>query len=464
MYLSIPAMAGNSTRSPPAASSSTPFIARVLSTVTSKRGFEGEVDVIGASVDAAEELRLAERARAVRHAEAEVGFLRDAHVEARIEVAEQLPVAAVAAPLVLQFHLRDLLRIGKAGADAQARVHPAVPAEAVPVRLEERHPRPEIVLVGLFEMALDADEAGEVDRPAARALDELAAEVQRRDVGVVDRVALGAVEPRDLQHVAVARVAVERLDDQRLRAGIQCGPPALLLGREVVEEAEKRLAVQAALRQRAAADLARAARGVEPADQVPALGERVARVERGLKIQPGAGVVIAGAVVEVVQLGIAPRQHELRAHGQPAAAPIVGPVARAQLHTLRGMARIAQHFDVRRAPTHVPAQARAGIETGLARREAERAGRLPVAREALEPVAQEDVDAPVLLLELEAKAGAMQIGALAFVEVEGQLVRAALGAAGGRALVAQEVPDRRTATGRTSISGPLDAEALLANS
>src|SRR5438132_2860111 len=179
-------------------------MASVLSTEMSKGGFEGEVDVIGASVDVAEELRLAERARAVGDADAEVGFVGDAHVEARVEVAEELPVAAVAAPLVVQFHLRDLLRIGKAGADADSRVNPAVPAEAVPVRLEERHHRPEVVLVGLLEVALDADEAGEVHWEAARALDQLAPDVQRGDVRVVDRMALGAVEPNDLQNVAVA--------------------------------------------------------------------------------------------------------------------------------------------------------------------------------------------------------------------------------------------------------------------
>src|SRR3989441_7367256 len=213
--LSSACVAWNSTRSSGAAAASTPFMASVLRMLSSlKGGFEREVDVIGASVHVAEELRLAERARAMRGADADVGFFRDAHVEARIEIAEELPVAAAAPALVVQLHLRDLLRIRKAGSDAGPRAHPAVPAKAVPVRLEERHRRPEVVLVALLELALDADEAGEVDRPAARALDQLAAEVQGRNVGVVHGVARGAVEPHDLQYVAVARVAIERLHDR----------------------------------------------------------------------------------------------------------------------------------------------------------------------------------------------------------------------------------------------------------
>src|SRR5438552_4520360 len=205
-------------------------MASVLSMeISLKGGFEGDIDVIGASVHVAEELRLAESARAVRGADADVGLARHAHVEARIEIAEELPIAAAAPALVVELHLRDLLRIRKAGSDADARAHPAVPPKAVPIRLEERHRRPEVVLVALLEMALQADEAGEVDRPAARALDQLAPDVQRGNVGVVDGVARGAIEPHDLQHVAVARVAVERLHDHRLGGW----GPAALLGREV---------------------------------------------------------------------------------------------------------------------------------------------------------------------------------------------------------------------------------------
>src|SRR5207247_9029069 len=170
--LSSACVAWNWTRSPGAASSSTPFMASVLSMeISLKGGFEGDIDVIGASVHVAEDLLLAESARAVRGADADVGLARHAHVEARIEIAEELPVAAAAPALVVELHLGDLLRIRKAGSDADARAHPAIPPEAVPIRLEARHRRPEVVLVALLEMALQADEAGEVDRPAARALD-----------------------------------------------------------------------------------------------------------------------------------------------------------------------------------------------------------------------------------------------------------------------------------------------------
>src|SRR5918911_1591481 len=116
-------VAWNSTRRPGAADSSTPFMARVLRTARSlKAAFDGEVDVIGASIDVAEELRLAEGARAVRDAHADVSIARHAHVEAGIEVVEKLPVAAAAPALVVQLHLRDLLRVGEAAPHAEARV------------------------------------------------------------------------------------------------------------------------------------------------------------------------------------------------------------------------------------------------------------------------------------------------------------------------------------------------------
>src|SRR3954470_13150586 len=231
-------VAWNSARSPGAAASSAPLRASVLRTLMSlKGGFEGEVDVIGASVHVAEELRLAERARAVRHAQPEVSVACHTHVEARVQVAQELPVAAAVLRLVAQLHERDLLGVGEAEAHADTRAHVLVPAETVPVELEEAHHRPEVVLIGLLEMPLQADEAGNLDRPAARAVDQLAAEMQRRDVGVVDGVPRRAREPHDLQHVAVARVAVEHLGDQRFCLRL----PARLLGRQVVQQADERL-------------------------------------------------------------------------------------------------------------------------------------------------------------------------------------------------------------------------------
>src|SRR5690242_12736298 len=136
-------VAWNSARRPGAAASSTPFMASVLKTARLlKGGFDGEVDVIGASVHVAEELRLAEGARAVRDAHADVSIARHAHVEARIEIVEELPGAATAAALVMELHLGNLLGVGKAAPHAEARVPaPALPAEPVPVHLEERHHR-----------------------------------------------------------------------------------------------------------------------------------------------------------------------------------------------------------------------------------------------------------------------------------------------------------------------------------
>src|SRR5882762_124776 len=298
MDLRSACVAWNCTRSPGAASSSAPFMASVLSTERSKGGFDGDIDVIGASVHVAEELGAAERAGAVRYADPDIGLARDPHVDARVEVVEQLPVAAAAPALVAQLHLADLLRVGQARAHAEAGVNVAVPGKLRPVRLEESHHRPQVVAVALLEMALQADEAGEVDRPAASVLDQLAPDVHRGDVSVVDGMARRARKLHGLRDVAIARVAVERLDDQRLGRW----RPARLFRRKIVEETDERLALQPALGERAIRDLARAARRGERAEEVPALGQRVAGVERRLKVDPGIGLVRRRAVIEVVQL------------------------------------------------------------------------------------------------------------------------------------------------------------------
>src|SRR5689334_2318764 len=112
-------VAWNSARRDGAAASSTPLSASVLMTVRSlKAGFDGDIDVVRAAVDVAEELRLAEGARAVRHAQADVGIARDAEVDARVEIVEQLPGAAAVLRLVALLHERHVLGIGKAAAEA----------------------------------------------------------------------------------------------------------------------------------------------------------------------------------------------------------------------------------------------------------------------------------------------------------------------------------------------------------
>src|SRR6266852_2589086 len=128
----------------------------------------------------------------------------------------------------------------------------------------------------------------------------------------------------------------------------------------------------------------------------------------------------------------------MRSHRKPPAPPFV-PVTGAQLRALGAVARVAQPFDIGGAPAHAAAQARAGVEAGLARCESDRARGPAVLREALEAVAQEDVRAPVVLLELQPETRAVEVSALAFVKIERQVVGAALGAAVGRALVAQHV-------------------------
>src|SRR5438874_7416152 len=122
--------------------------------------------------------------------------------------------------------------------------------------------------------------------------------------------------------------------------------------------------------------------------------------------------------------------------------PIV-PIARAKLRALRALAYVVQQFDVRRAPAQRPSQADARVEARLARIEARGAGRATVVREALKAIGNEGIEAPVRSLELDPEARAVQIRVLTLIEVKRQVVRAALGAAIGRALEAKEVADRR---------------------
>ena len=137
----------------------------------------------------------------------------------------------------------------------------------------------------------------------------------------------------------------------------------------------------------------------------------------------------------------------MRPQAEAAALPFV-PVARAQLGAFGAVARVAQELDIRRAPAHAAAQARAGVEARLARGEAARALGPAVVGEALEAVAQEYVGAPVVLLEFQPEAGAVQIGALALVQVERQMVGTALGAAVGGALITQHIADGAAADGQ----------------
>ena len=64
-------------------------------------------------------------------------------------------------------------------------------------------------------------------------------------------------------------------------------------------------------------------------------------------------------------------------------------------------------------------------------------------REALKAIGNEGIEAPVRSLELDPEARAVQIRVLTLIEVKRQVIRAALGAAIGRALEAKEVADRR---------------------
>ena len=128
-----------------------------------------------------------------------------------------------------------------------------------------------------------------------------------------------------------------------------------------------------------------------------------------------------------------------------AVVPPFVPVTHPRFAAARAVADIVQQLDVRRAPARLAAQAHAAVVPRLAQRQIHRALRAPVAVVALEAVADEGIEAPVVLLELEAEARSVEVTVLAFIQVERNLVRAALGAAVSRVLPAQNVPHGRAA-------------------
>src|SRR6185369_10830987 len=96
-------------------------------------------------------------------------------------------------------------------------------------------------------------------------------------------------------------------------------------------------------------------------------------------------------------------------------------------------------------------QAHARVEAGLARRAAREAGGHLVDVEAFEAVADEGVEAPVLGLQLEPDARAVQVRALALVEVEQRLI-----ALVGRPLVRAALVARRVADAERTVLQQVD--------
>ena len=104
-----------------------------------------------------------------------------------------------------------------------------------------------------------------------------------------------------------------------------------------------------------------------------------------------------------------------------------------------------RQLEVGRAPGRAPPQADSGVDAGLAQRHAGRARRGTVLGEALEAVLEKRVKAPALVVELEPDARAVQVEALAFVEVEELLVVVLDRAAVRCALEADGVADAEAA-------------------
>ncbi len=208
-------------------------------------------------------------------------------------------------------------------------------------------------------MPQQAEEARDLHRVSVRLLDQRAADLHRPDVGAVDGVGRGAFELYDLQHVAVARGAVEQPGDQRLSFRL----PALDAGREVVGEAEHRLSLGAVLDERAAGDGARAPRRAKAADQGPVADHAIRRMQGDFRV--GAR---PHAVVVVVQPGIAVSERGMRAQLEATARPGVRPVAEPQLAAPGAVAGVAQHLDIRRAECGAAAHGGAEVEAGLAHR------------------------------------------------------------------------------------------------
>src|SRR5688572_25030388 len=145
------------------------------------------VDVVGAAVHAVEEPHRAEDARAVRHADADVGFLElvraeeIAHVDVdrRIEVPEELRGIAAAQLLVAPLAEGNAARVRDAAAEAEARAQPVAPPGAeVVIGLDVAVDLPRVRLQAVLLVPHEADEGHDVDRPAREPLHQALADVE----------------------------------------------------------------------------------------------------------------------------------------------------------------------------------------------------------------------------------------------------------------------------------------------
>ncbi len=327
--------------------------------------------------------------------------------------------------LVARFHGRDLLDVGKPGADAEARAHQAVPREAPVVGLEVALVFPEIALVAALQVALGAEETGDLDPLAVRLADERAPDVHAPDVGRVHRVGRGACSLHGLLQVAIARSAPVRAHDDRLGLGL----PAPDVGAEVVEEAQGRGVLVATVDQHARADGVRV-------EHVPASREVVVRGQAKLDVDAGLRVVVVA-----VEPRVAEGERGVRPQFELAAPPAVAPDAKPRFATPGGMARVATQLDVGRAPRGAHARRDANVESGLAHRLLFEPVRNAVFVVAVEALGDERIEAPGVHLRLQARASAVQVAVVAFVEVDRIEAARRARAAVRRALLAPGVAD-----------------------
>src|SRR5712691_10529028 len=162
---------------------------------------------------------------------------------------------------------------------------------------------------------------------------------------------------------------------------------------------------------------------------MPGVGEIVSRVQSDGSVDAGTrlvgGTVRGGfggshAIVVVVEPGVAGGQHEVRGEYQPPAPPL-GCGAEPPFGSARVARHVAEDFSERMAPVEALLVAQSEIRSGNARGHSREARRDPFDGKALEAVRKERGRALVgPEIELEPRAGGMQVDVPPFVEVKGQ--------------------------------------------
>ena len=166
----------------------------------------------------------------------------------------------------------------------------------------------------------------------------------------------GAAQGHDARHVAaIARgPAVKHFDQQRRTLVVPLGQRRA----EVVHRTQEQRRLQVVVDDRAVAHAAVQRGDRNTTQQAPVLQDAVTAVQAKRDIHAAAGrirralfgsLILAHAVVIIVELGIAPRHADVRAQGPAVAAPVVG-IAKAQFAAMVHATHVMHGRGTQRAP------------------------------------------------------------------------------------------------------------------